>query len=118
MYLALALVLALLCVAGGASAVSARTEHTSDPFAPRDLAVIADSTDELKIRWRKPKQAARVARYAVSANAAYVGSTTYLQYLIRGLACGTRYVVGVRSVDAAGNRSQRGDARPPHRSRA
>jgi chitodextrinase len=80
---------------------------TADPAAPTGLAVKSASASSITFSWRVTRSNLTVAYYRVYVNGAPAGTTRLASYSVRGLKCGTSYLLGVDSVDFRLTRSSR-----------
>jgi chitodextrinase len=76
------------------------------PTAPTGLSLGAIAPTSVVLRWRAASDNVGLAGYRLLLNgAALAEGTTALTFTFTGLACGTRYTLGVQAFDAAGNAS-------------
>ncbi len=77
------------------------------PSTPAGLAVTSTSRTAIGIRWTPSTDNVGVAGYRLWRGTTLAGTTTGTSFSFTGLACGTRYQLGVEALDAAGNVSGR-----------
>ena len=85
-------------------AVTLNCPDTTPPPAPAALTAGNVTQTGATLSW---SAAAGAAAYGLSVNGSSIGTTTQTAYTFSGLACGTSTVLGVESIDGAGNRSSR-----------
>lgn len=80
---------------------------TQRPTAPGWIYLTSLSRGGISIRWTPSTDNVGVTGYRVYRGAALAGTTAGTSWGFSGLACGTRYELGVEALDAAGNASPR-----------
>ncbi len=77
------------------------------PSAPAHPRVTSAAQTSLRFSWNRSSDNVGVTGYDVYRNGIKVRSTATTSYVFTGLACGTRYRLGVKAYDASGNHSAR-----------
>jgi chitodextrinase len=78
---------------------------TQAPTAPGGLAQTDVSSSSISFSWSPSSDNFGVVGYEVLRDGSVVGSTASTLFALTALQCGTMYTLGVRALDAAGNRS-------------
>jgi chitodextrinase len=78
---------------------------TESPSAPTAVAVTARTSTSIALSWSASGDNVAVVGYEVLVNGSVATKVTTTNATLSGLACATSYAVGVRALDAAGNRS-------------
>ena len=79
----------------------------STPAGPTGLTVRSVTSSSITFSWKAPRTYLTVAYYRVYVNGNLAGTTRLASYSVRGLKCGTSYLLGVDSVDFRLSRSSR-----------
>jgi chitodextrinase len=90
---------------GASEYLSAPQADTVAPSAPAGLAVTGADQSSISFAWNPATDNVGVAGYDVFVNGTKVGTTAGPSARVAGLVCDTSYNLGVKSFDAAGNRS-------------
>jgi chitodextrinase len=77
------------------------------PTAPSSVVKTSATGTSISLSWAAGSDNVAVAGYSLSVAGAVIGTTAQTTYTFAGLTCGSTYVLGVETYDAAGNRSQR-----------
>ncbi|MCC7415692.1 MAG: hypothetical protein IT176_01015 [Acidobacteria bacterium] len=80
---------------------------TVAPTTPAAITVTSTSRTSVAVRWSASSDNVAVTGYRLYRGSVRVATTAATAYMFAGLACGTRYVLGVEAIDAAGNVSAR-----------
>ncbi|MEZ5102079.1 MAG: fibronectin type III domain-containing protein, partial [Thermoleophilia bacterium] len=100
--------MAVLGFGGASDAAAARKAADAQaPTAPASLVVRNRTRTSLRLAWKASRDNVRVTQYLVFRGGVRVATSTSTSASITGLACGTRYSLGVEARDRAGNRSKR-----------
>ena len=78
---------------------------TQPPTQPGSVWQVAVTSSSVTLGWGAASDDLGVIGYEVLSDGGLAGSTATTQYAVSGLACGTMHTLGVRALDAAGNRS-------------
>lgn len=104
---ALALLVALGVLEGGAAGSSGQgsARAQAKPNAPRGLRIASVTEGRPTLAWSAGTTRERPIRYLVYRNHGYVAATTSAAFTFAVVPCGSAPTLGVRIVDARGNRS-------------
>ena len=78
---------------------------THPPTQPESVWQVGVTSSSVTLGWGAAVDDLGVIGYEILNDGALAGSTATTQYAVSGLACGTMHTLGVRALDAAGNRS-------------
>ena len=96
---------AALTTSTAACSSSTPPGDTTAPSAPTAVAVTARTSTSIALSWSASGDNVAVVGYEVLVNGSVATKVTTTNATLSGLACATSYAVGVRALDAAGNRS-------------
>ena len=78
---------------------------TQPPTQPASVWQTGVTSSSITLAWQAAGDNLGVIAYEVLSDGNLAGSTATTQYAVGGLTCGTMHTLGVRALDAAGNRS-------------